>query len=338
MSRCQAEDCPAPKIEYEKLNSLSGSLFVCPFCFTRLNVSEKNYNKIKMIDSPSQGFTRIPPTKKDFLESKNIDKHGSIILKSPKSKIEELYEWDNLLQSLKDSIEFKSEKIKSVSVIDSELKPILLNLENQSIILFLRKKGNSLIDPLEDLLFTFFPLSIRDPIKINLEKFPEIGQNLVMKTWDFIEKKSSAEYIVYFFVLQKNIIPMKELIDHPEYSKVNLSILIRELSIIWILLMVGYDNILDSLVMEFNQESSDFAVIFLGNENFSKCDISELEKKIFQDFALFLPFILDDFAIFREEALRLKSEIKRKLIEPDFKLIIDQFFPDENFEFPIFEY
>ena len=75
----------------------------------------------------------------------------------------------------------------------------------------------------------------------------------------------------------------------------------------------------------------------MGNENFRKISFLDSEKKIFRDFALYLPFLLDEFEIFREEGLHIKSEIERKLVEPNFKQLINQIFQDGKVDFPIFE-
>ena len=132
--------------------------------------------------------------------------------------------------------------------------------------------------------------------------------------------------------------PLKHFIDYPEYAQINKSSLVKDLSLIWLLWICGYENILESIFIEILEDTKSINLIFIGSNNFTVPQSTDSEKSIFQDFALYLPFVLDSYNSFKEEMVKLKETFIKALLDSDFKKSFDNLAQGKDKSFPIFEY
>ncbi|MHA1984673.1 MAG: hypothetical protein ACW967_09985 [Candidatus Hodarchaeales archaeon] len=335
MNKCQAEDCPSKEILYEKLNRLTDGLLVCPFCFTRLIVSEKTFDQKEIIKKPQENFVRIPVTDKESLQFSELNNEDITLIKPLKSLKNDLDEIKLFISSLDISPEIKNIGFESFSLFKSSLNPLILRSPMNSLLIYQSfRDSHPLQSPLEDMLDLLFFRDFKKPFKIKFESIKNELNRTIQRMWKF--EKSDFEINLIDF--KNKLIPIKHFIDFPEYSALEKSNLIKDLSVIWLLWICGYRDILDSLFIEFIEKERSLNLVFVSNANFGKISSKESEKSLFQDFALYLPYLLDNYIIFKEEMIKLKEKIKDKLKDQKFKDIFNHFNQKESNFLPIFDF
>ncbi|MHA1989989.1 MAG: hypothetical protein ACW981_00500 [Candidatus Hodarchaeales archaeon] len=339
MKNCQAKDCPAPNIPYEELNKLTNKLEVCTFCYARLTASEKEYSLKETIKKPSEGLSRIPIADKGNIDSTKTDNEEVTLIKSFQSDSGELEKWNSFLRSLKELNTLTTRNFYSMTDFQSFLNPIIFYSENQSLLIYPSpKKTSPSMLSLNTILEKLFSKYLKKSIKIDAETIDSIFAEIIEKYWNKFKLNSKNDFNLEIVEFKSKVLPLKHFIDNSDYPQVNKTNLVKDLSLTWLLWICGYKDILESIFIELLDNNQTINLIFLGNNNFTTSQSKDSEKSMFQDFALYLPFILDNYNVFREEMVRLKENLTKSLLDKDFKESFDNLVQGEVKDFPIFEY
>jgi hypothetical protein len=339
MKNCQAKDCPAPNIPYEGLNKLENKLEVCTFCYARLTASEKEYSKKEPIKKPSEGLSRIPISDKVNIDSSKTGNEEVMLIKSFQSNSDELDKWNTFLKSLKELNALTTRNFYSITEFQSFLNPIILYSENQSLLIHPSPKETSpSLLSLNTILGKLFSKTLKKSIKIDVETIDNSLAEIIEKKWNKIKLKTENDFNLEIVEFKGKVIPLKHFIDHSDYPQINKNNLVKDLSLTWLLWICGYKNILESIFIELLDNNQIINLIFLGSNNFTSSQSKDSEKSMFQDFALYLPFILDNYNVFKEEMGKLRENLAKILLDTDFKQSFDSLVQGEVGDFPIFEY
>ena len=330
MAHCQAQDCPAPSIDYTILEKLSNGILVCPFCFVRLSTKvEVEYESKPMKKATVSGLTKIPPLQKQNTIFSEFKEKNPVISAGISST--EIYTWNNICSILSQQIGRSIPQIKNIIVISFKHSPRLLFTEEDTYLIKFVQNTEGSTSSAAKMIFSYFRVSLAPELSILVSSLPSEIQQWMCNTFPFIKEQSLNNWCLELTHLFGKTYPLTEFIDLG-IENLNIQVLIEEFSkLAYIGWLVGKVDLIESCLISII--NNNISIVLFDTHTPKQSFDPLIERNLYQLFPLYMPYLLDYTDIFLESSKKQKLQIQKCFVsDPVLKQIFDKFYKEKNMQ------
>ena len=329
MAHCHVKDCPAPSIDYITLEKLPDGISACPFCFARLSTKIEVLHQFKpMKKATVSGLTKIPPLEVQNTLFSEFKEKNSVIFADASST--EINQWNSIRDVFSQKLGHIFPQIKNIRIISFRYSPrLLITGESAYLLKFIQN-----VDPssasLAQMIFRYFRPLLVPELNLKISLLPFQIQHWIINTFPFIKEQSLNEWSLELTPLSEKSYLLTDAIDL-NIENLNTRVLSEEFGkLSYISWLVGKVDIIESCLFSIGNRN-DISLFLFNTDAINLPFDSLIEKTLYQQLPLYMPYLLDYVEIFLESSRVQKLQIQKRLVsDPELKDLFDKFYKEKN--------